>query len=98
VYTGEDKTAKSPSSKEIVTTSDENAIHRQNADAVGSSVHSLSPHIPQQEPEKGVSNSVIRGSARHIRRLYEGSDIRVCENCGRKGDRWEMEEHNCKGR
>ncbi|MGB0028838.1 MAG: hypothetical protein WBP64_18580 [Nitrososphaeraceae archaeon] len=98
VYTGEDKIEKSLSSKEIVTTSDENAIHRQNADAVGSSVHSLSPHISQQESEKGVSNSVIRGSARHIRRLYEGSDIRVCVDCGRKGDRWEMEEHNCNGR
>ena len=61
-------------------------------------MHSLSPHISQQESEKGVSNSVIRGSARHIRRLYEGSDIRVCEDCGRKGDRWEMEEHNCNGR
>ena len=57
---------------------------------------SLSPHISQQEPEKGVSNSIIQGSAKHIRRLYEGSDIRVCEDCGRKGDRWEMEEHSCR--
>jgi hypothetical protein len=97
-YTGEDKIEKSPSSKEIITTSDEDPIHTQNADAFGSSVHSLSPHISQQEPEKGGSSSIIHGSARNIRRLYEGSDIRVCEDCGRKGDRWEMEEHNCNGR
>jgi hypothetical protein len=47
VYTGEDKTAKSPSFKEIVTTSDEDAIHRQNSDAVGPPANSLSPHISQ---------------------------------------------------
>jgi hypothetical protein len=51
-----------------------------------------------QAPEKGASNSLTKESAKHIRRLYEGSDIRVCEDCGRKGDRWEMEEHNCSGR
>jgi hypothetical protein len=51
-----------------------------------------------QAPEKGASNSLTKESAKHIRRLYEGSDIRVCEDCERKGDRWEMEEHNCSGR
>ena len=53
-------------------------------------------HISQQEPEKGTSNSLIQDSAKHIRRLYEGSDIRVCEDCGRKGDRWDIEEHLCR--
>ncbi|MGC2429319.1 MAG: hypothetical protein WA421_19970, partial [Nitrososphaeraceae archaeon] len=43
-------------------------------------------------------NQRSKNNARHIRRFYEGSDIRVCEDCGRKGDRWQMEEHNCNGR
>ena len=43
-------------------------------------------------------NQRSKNNVRHIRRLYEGSDIRVCEDCGRKGDRWGMEEHNCNGR
>jgi len=41
----------------IVTTSDEDSMHTQTADAFGSSVHSLSPHISSQEPEKGGSSS-----------------------------------------
>ena len=32
-------------------------------------------------------NQRSKNNVRHIRRLYEGSDIRVCEDCGRKGDR-----------
>lgn len=95
VYTGEDKIEKSPNSKEIVTTSDEDSNHGQKADSFGSRAGSISPHIPQQEPEKGVSNSTIQGNAKNIRRLCEGSDIRVCEDCGRKGDKWEMEVHKC---
>ena len=37
-----------------------------------------------------------KNNAGLIRRLYEGSDIRVCEDCGRKGDKWEIEEHPCR--
>ena len=42
------------------------------------------------------SSDIVARNAGHIRRLYEGSDIRVCEDCGRKGDRWDIEEHLCK--
>jgi len=51
----------------------------------GLRVHSLSPRITQQETEDGVGNSITQGGAKHISRLYKGSDIRVCEDCGRKG-------------
>jgi hypothetical protein len=37
-----------------------------------------------------------KNNAGHIRRLFEGSDIRVCEDCGRKGDRRDIEMHRCK--
>jgi hypothetical protein len=94
-YTEQENVERSQSSTETTTTSDESANYRQNADSSGSLECSLSPQIPQQEPEKGVINSTIQGSAKHIRRLYEGSDIRICEDCGRKGDKWEMEVHKC---
>ena len=42
------------------------------------------------------TNQRSKNNAGHIRRLYEGSDIRVCEDCGRKGDKWEMEKHICR--
>jgi hypothetical protein len=94
--TGQENVERSLSSHEIITTSDEDPNHRQYTDPFGPSAHSFSPHIPQREPEKDASNSIIQDSAKHIRRLYEGSDIRVCEDCGRKGDRWEMEKHICR--
>lgn len=94
--TGQDIIERSLTSKEIITTSDEDPNLRQYADPFGPSAHPLSPHIPQREPEKEDSNSINQASAKHIRRLYKGSDIRVCEDCGRKGDRWEMEKHTCR--
>ena len=71
-----------------------NADHRKYADPSDHTAPSLSPHIRHWEPEKHDSNSINQASAKHIRRLYEGSDIRVCEDCGRNGDRWEMEKHS----
>ena len=44
------------------------------------------------------TNQRSKNNVGHIRRLYEGSDIRVCEDCGRKGDKWEMEVHKCNRR
>ena len=42
------------------------------------------------------TNQRSKNNAGHIRHLYEGSDIRVCEDCGRKGDRWDIEIDRCK--
>jgi hypothetical protein len=56
---------------------------------------SQSPPIHQHKLDE-ASRNIVACNAGHIRRLYEGSDIRVCEDCGRKGDRWDIEMHLCK--
>jgi hypothetical protein len=68
--TSQDKIESSRAFNRIITTSDEDHNHRQNADPFGPA-NSLSPHIPPQAPEKGASNSLTQESAKHIRRLYE---------------------------
>ncbi len=78
---GQGNAEKSESSHELTGTS-ETANHEQYADPPDQPVHLLSRHIPQQEPEMDASNSIAQDSApKHIRGLYEGSDIRVCEDC-----------------
>jgi hypothetical protein len=66
--TGQDKIEISRAFNRIITTSDEDHNHRQNADPFGPPANSLSPHIPSQAPEKGASNSLTKESAKYIRR------------------------------
>jgi hypothetical protein len=42
------------------------------------------------------TNQRSKNNAGHFHRLYQGSDIRVCDDCGRRGDRWDIEGHRCK--
>jgi hypothetical protein len=62
------------------------------------SLHQISAADNSDPIDEVVSTEIdqrTKNNAGHIRRLYEGSDIRVCEDCGRKGDKWEMEVHKC---
>ncbi|MGC1131366.1 MAG: hypothetical protein WA941_00980 [Nitrososphaeraceae archaeon] len=66
------------------------------------------PNMEQQLPQQEESRTIIpvavecrieSDSGRRPRtyKLYEGSDLYGCEGCKVKGDKWYMEEHNCRG-
>jgi len=48
------------------------------------------------EVAQTCTNQRSKNNAGHFHRLYQGSDIRVCDDCGRRGDRWDIEGHRCK--
>jgi hypothetical protein len=64
------------------------------------SLQQRSGGVEKSDRNDGVASTNINqrseNNAGHIHHLYEGSDIRLCEDCGRKGDRWDVEAHICK--
>jgi len=64
------------------------------------SLQQISGGVDNSDSNDEVASTKInqrsKNNAGHIRRLYEGSDIRVCEDCGRRGDKWDIEEHPCR--
>ena len=41
--------------------------------------------------------STVTAAAKTIYRIHPHSDIFACENCRRKGDKWDMQVHQCRG-
>src|SRR5207247_558601 len=83
---------------------DTNTTHSSNLnDCFWSDNTPQSPVEPTLPTSPTPDNNIILGAAvaattaGRIYRIYPHSDIFACENCKRKGDKWDMQKHPCRG-
>ena len=63
-----------------------------------SSVEPSQPSQPSPRNDRALGTETISATtAGRIYRIHPHSDIFACENCRRKGDKWDMKEHHCRG-